>query len=306
MTHSVSRHRISLALSVCLLMHALLHAGPAFAVDVHFSPRFWYALESLSTGESDKILEDDIRTVINLDHQEVPLVGFSILFEAELDVIVSFFWGQAESDFAATSVLTEGVDSVLEYDGKLDAERYDVELLVRWRPRDRPIYVFTGLRYYRLEYVLESDRTVRIPQFDTIPPPLDQTLNPLPDTRFTNNLVLWQIGGGFYIPISDDAQHRLIAGGQVGIGYNRFTVERDEEPFFANLPDPTVYARVDEAKDEFAVGWDVNFGYQWQFHRKFNLVTRYRAFGKTSATEDSKTLGFIVSHGPEIGVGYHF
>ena len=303
---------------VTAIVTMMLVAREATAVDVHIGPRMWYAIQNINLGLTAQIMDRDVQTVTHLDQAETPLIGFSVLVESKLDLIGSFFWGQSTSEFIFASRIgqTPASYSVIQSFGKLEVNAYDVEILVRWRPKYRQIYLVTGLRYYHFEQILKSKATIQIPPTDlavffppgtSLPPGTNTNLNSFPNQNFTQDLFLWEIGGGLYTSITKDAKHRLIAGALIGLGYSHNTQKGKGERFFADPILPNVsYSAVDIVDDTFALGWDLNVGYQWQFHSKLNLVARYRAFGKTGTAGDSDKLIFRVSHGPEIGVGYSF
>ena len=72
------------------------------------------------------------------------------------------------------------------------------------------------------------------------------------------------------------------------------------------IPAATEYPSLKEDNDAFALGWDVNIGYQWQFLPKLNFVGRYRALSKSSPATNKHQMSFVIDHGPEIGIGNSF
>jgi hypothetical protein len=166
----IATFMLPLSTLACLL----LAPNTSRAVDVHISPRFWYAIESLNTARTSEILDRDNQTVTHIDQDTIPLVGASILVEAELDFLASFFWGSSSADFIFSSRRQNAtpIDDFQSF-GEVKTDRYDAEILLRWRPKDRSIYLVSGLRYYHLKYVLKSDETTLIPPLELgFPPPV--------------------------------------------------------------------------------------------------------------------------------------
>lgn len=46
----------TLLIHLATVVSILLYGSASWAVDVHVSPRFWYAIENLNTGQTDDIV----------------------------------------------------------------------------------------------------------------------------------------------------------------------------------------------------------------------------------------------------------
>lgn len=161
--------------------------------------------------------------------------------------------------------------------GTAEIHRRDLELLVRYRLEGTGVSLFGGFRWIRQRV----RTTLDAPGFIFF-----NTGSPLFDNKV--NFYLAELGAGYAHRLSADGAHSLFGNLVVGLGKSRATTNSiNDVPF--NL---------------FAVTFDVNAGYNWQFADCCAMQARYRAFVFPAGDKTFKDLA--VQHGPELGLTVRF
>ncbi len=161
--------------------------------------------------------------------------------------------------------------------GTYEIHRRDIEALLRYRIEGTGVSLFGGFRYIRQRV----RTTLDAPGFIFF-----NTGTPLFDNKI--NFYLAELGGGYSHPLTPRGEHSLFGNLVVGLGKSRSTTNAiNDVPF--NL---------------FAVTFDANAGYNWQFANCCAFQARYRAFVFPAGNRTFKDLA--VQHGPEVGLTFRF
>ncbi len=161
--------------------------------------------------------------------------------------------------------------------GTSEIHRRDLEMLVRYRLEGTGVSLFGGFRWIRQRVRTTLDQPGFI-FFNTGTPLFDNKVN----------FYLAELGAGYAHPLSPGGEHSLFGNLVVGLGKSRATTNAiNDVPF--NL---------------FAVTFDVNAGYNWQFANCCALQARYRAFVFPAGNQTFKDLA--VQHGPEVSLTFRF
>jgi hypothetical protein len=164
--------------------------------------------------------------------------------------------------------------------GKADFHRLDIEALARYRLEGTSVSLFGGFRHVR-QRITSTLNVANVIFTDT-------------GTNVFENLItfyLAEVGAGFATPIDRSGEHSFFGNGILGFGawrdvvINRSSTGRNP-------------------RTQFAVIFDINVGYNWQFAACCAFQARYRAFVFPAGVRTFKE--FAVGHGPEIGLTYRF
>jgi hypothetical protein len=267
------------ACAIALTLAALAPAEAAAKVGMSVSPKVWFSVENFNAFENAVLRNTATNRDITVREQvNIPLAGAAVSFrpgDAPFDFLFNFYGGSGKGDFVA---LSHG--SANQVNGRYELKRTDVEMLMRFLPKDKPWNLFTGLRVnaFKDTQTLTSAHTWNATGTKTL----------ITDT----SILLWEVGAGFQAPIDEAGMHRFFGNTTFGIG--RFRSEIDNAT-----------TGNENLKTGGAAGWDVNTGYEIFLGEYFSLSARYRLYAKpTSPMDDGYNLTVI--HGPDFGATVRF
>jgi len=244
-------------LMLLLFAFNVVYAGEKF--DVTITPRVWYTIEDFSEG---------------CDQIHLPLAGVTVAIDPKIwksiDFVATVIAGSAQGDcdFGGGSRST------------FDADRLDIEFLIRKRLSNANASVFFGARSI---FFTEEERT-------------NDFVFGASGTGFieTDFMIIGaELGFSGSVPLTDNGRHALFLN---GIG---FLAWEDSE-----VQNRTTSLNPDD--DGFTPAIDLNLGYQYVFGKQVSAHVRYRAFVFYDSGVGIPDDEFGVIHGPEIGVSIRF
>ena len=174
----------------------------------------------------------------------------------------------------------KGFDDTGQQISIFEFHRFDIEALARYRLDGTNVSLFGGFRHIYQSakgelldpefFIADTGTTVQIQRI---------------------KFYLAEFGAGFSAPIDRSGQHSFFGNGIIGVGFLR----------------DRIVNRVETGRRDFtlfAITFDVNAGYNWQFAACCALQARYRAFVFPAGNKTFKDLA--VQHGPEIGLTFRF
>jgi hypothetical protein len=207
----------------------------------------------------------------------IPLQGATITYAPKktpgIDFLVTTLYGTGKTNF---------VDA-LEF-GNSDLTRLDAEFLVRKDLKDTTMKAIAGFRHikYTVQQRLTSGGT-----FSST------------GTRNKESYVsmyLGELGLSGFNNITSNGRHRMFWSSVGGLGYSDF-----------NKPN-RLDGQGSRGKQSMLWTLDINAGYSYTISKNFGANARYRYFmWPLSATDPSDApTGFLIVHGPELGLTYNF
>jgi len=282
----------SLFLAAILTGSSLLVPGTALAGGPHASitPKFWSSVENFNAFDNAHISDSATGTQAVIREQvNIPLVGMSISLtpneDVPLDILMNMYGGSTKGDF--THVIRHGTTLGTTAYGEYTAKRVDVEFLLRFRPKQAMWNLFGGLRVNSFEDTLKF-KTARGTWSSVI---FTATGN---DTlKRQTNIVLMELGAGFFTPANRAGTVRFFGNTTFGVGSFQSWIKNG-------------LTKTDRKKTQGgAIGWDVNTGIEVMFTRNLAMNARYRMYAKpTSPLKDR--YDFTVIHGPDLGLTFRF
>ena len=209
---------------------------------------------------------------------QVPLQGATFSYSPKkfpgIDILVTGLYGTATTNFVDANAF-----------GNIDWSRLDAEFLVRKNIPDTTVKLLAGFRH--IKYTTDQ----RLTNGDTY------TSTGSRHKDFYLSMYFGELGLSGYNNITPNGKHRMFWNTIGGLGYAKSARPNRE---------------VDDGwkkKDSFLWTTDINIGYSYTINKNFGANARYRSFITAShiAGESSHAReGFIVVHGPELGVTYNF
>jgi len=249
-----------LILRMLLLFLALAICASAFAADdsenktsVRLTPRIWLSFAN-TTNDEDSSTE----------------MFFLPMYGATLTVTPK---GAPNYNFLLTGLFGEGdgyFRTASEPPGVTEAERVDVELLVRYNFPGKNFSIFAGPRFVSFDkkdmagsFFANTDTTV----------------------------MLAELGIGNVINITDDGRHRFFGNFTFGVGF--FDYDYDDSTGWTEYGSDT-YPAI-----------DFNFGYQYSMGLSSSFSLRYRGFLIFDENDFEQTR-LNTFHGPELAFTINF
>jgi hypothetical protein len=245
---------------VSVLFLGLIICTSAFAADdsedqtsVRLTPRVWLSFANIVNSEDS-----------STEMFFLPMFGATLAVTPKgapnYNFLLTGFYGEGSGDFRTAS----------DPPGDTDAERVDVELLVRYNFPGKNFSVFAGPRFVSFyqedlagSFFAETDTTV---------------------------LVL-ELGVGTVTDMTDDGRHRLFGNFTLGAGF----IDYDYE-------DSTGFT---ESGSGTYPAIDFNFGYQYSMGSASSFSIRYRGFIIFDENDFDHTR-LNTFHGPEIAYTFNF
>lgn len=238
--------------------------------NISLTPRLQYLFVNSSDDSSNRTKQESYETV------RFPFYGLTIGIQPRtlenIDFLITPAYGRGSGEF--TAVQTTGARS-----GDFELERFDLEVMGRYRPSEGPASLFAGIRYI----AANVDSELKSPAGDTYSSTGTRFLKE--ESRF----YLAEIGGGVAGNIGNSDKHALFANLIFAAGYSTHE-------------EPNALPGTNRDKSGFAAMVDANFGYQHAFSQTISAHARYRAL-VIGAREINDP---IVVHGPEIGMTFRF
>jgi hypothetical protein len=183
--------------------------------------------------------------------------------------------------------------------GETEAERLDVELLVRRRFPDKWFSLFFGPRYASWQETTTGDVGYTVTLNNTV---VDQQSGHLVidlDTDF----YAFEFGLGTVAEMATNGRHYLFSNFIFAAAYTKW--EGTARATEGALPDPALLGVLglpteDTSGEQFDQSLDANLGYQYGGDR-FGVSARYRVFVLATKNATDQTQ-FTTLHGPEIGL----
>ena len=209
---------------------------------------------------------------------QVPLQGATFSYSPEkfpgIDILVTGLYGTATTNFVDANEF-----------GNIDWSRLDAEILVRKSIPDTTVKLLAGFRH--IKYTTDQRLTS-----GGIYSATGSRLK-----EFYLSMYFGELGLSGYNNITPNGKHRMFWNTIGGLGYAKS--DRPNRKADAGVP----------GKDSFLWTTDINIGYSYTINKNFGANARYRSFitashivGESSHARE----GFIVVHGPELGVTYNF
>ena len=172
--------------------------------------------------------------------------------------------------------------------GQSEAERDDIELLIRYNFPDKLLSIYYGVRF------VDFNTTSAI---STCPSSLDPICGfwfPLNKSVTDSELWVVEIGVGGVTDITEDSSHRLFAYFTLGAGFSDFD--------FVQIEGPATFIESGSSTD---LVYDINFGYQWHISSNISFNARYRGFIIADEDDNGHTRLNTI-HGPDVGLTIRF
>lgn len=272
-----------------LLATVLVGSGKASAgerMSISVAPKLWASVENFNAFDNAFFTTKGGSTFVQAREQiNLPLAGVAIVLTpggVPLDFLFNFYGGKTDGAFVSNSnsVLSgTGVGNTVL--GTYDAKRTDVEMLLRYRPEEKTVNFFTGLRVNSFD----DDLTITTPGFFW-------TATGTKKLEKKTTIVLWEIGAGFSAPITESGMHNFF--GNTTFGFGSFRSERTNAT-----------AGNENLVTGGAVAWDMNTGYSFSIGNHFSLSARYRAYVKPVGPLKNG-YDLTVAHGPDFGANFRF
>lgn len=237
---------------------------------VTVSPRTW--MSQIQTSDSSSLIAGGIF---------IPMFGGSLAVTPPMlprvSLVVTALYGKGDSSARFTTV-AGGERRVVKSD--LDAERYDVEALLRYQLSRLPIYVFLGGRFVRFEQEIDGDGAV------------------LGHVSIDSDSDLWILKGGVGAAsaLDERGKHRLFANAAVGVGFS--DIETDVRIDAGSI-------RTSQSADDEVPTLDINAGYQHSFNSWLAFEFRYRS-NWVFRDDEFDQLSTNFAHGPELSFSASF
>ncbi|MFH2203031.1 MAG: hypothetical protein ABIJ96_07950 [Elusimicrobiota bacterium] len=260
-------------------------AGDQFSISV--TPKLWASVENFNDYNTSYFTTLNRNTGVVTSYVQarqqinIPLVGVAIVMTpgtVPLDFLFNFYGGNGKGRFVSNSNnVKEGAGAGTTVLGNYEAKRTDVETLIRYRPEGKTVNFFTGLRVNSFIDDLKLETAG-----------YTWTATRSTSRRKKTTIVLWEVGAGFFAPITDSGMHRFFGNTTFGMGSYRSNI--------TNATDQTAYLIKGGA-----VAWDINSGYEFAYGQHFAFNMRYRAYVKPAGPlKDGYNL--TVVHGPDFGI----
>jgi len=209
---------------------------------------------------------------------QVPLQGATFSYSPEkfpgIDILVTGLYGTATTNFVDANEF-----------GNIDWSRLDAEILVRKSIPDTTVKLLAGFRH--IKYTTDQRLTSGGIYSNT-----GSRLK-----EFYLSMYFGELGLSGYNNITPNGKHRMFWNTIGGLGYAKS--DRPNRKADAGVP----------GKDSFLWTTDINIGYSYTINKNFGANARYRSFITAShivGEPSDAREGFIVVHGPELGVTYNF
>ena len=238
------------------------------------TPRVWFT--NVNTNMYDNGLSASGHSLEST--AQVPLQGATITYAPKkfpgIDFLVTGLYGTTTTNFVDANAF-----------GNTDWSRLDLEFLVRKDIPNSTIKVLAGFRH--IKYTTDQRLTS-----GGIYSATGSRLK-----EFYLSMYFGELGLSGYNNITPNGKHRMFWNTIGGLGYAK-----------SARPNREVN---DGWKEKVSFLWttDINIGYSYTINKNFGANARYRSFITAShiAGEPSGArAGFIVVHGPELGVTYNF
>lgn len=270
---------IAMLAALMFFSHGLSRAiaqQPMFSI----SPRFYQ-----TWIEADEFAEPIVMPIGGLTVSVAPFPNW--------DFSLNALYGVGESDFREIAIDPNvGFDG----DGTVEAERLDLEFLIRHRYPDSSAYVVAGVRYilFTEEFTVDSPGLSGAGAGCGATPCFNAGKVEEAETEF----ILGELGAGFAARISKSGRHSAFANVVLGLG----SFETTEE-LFNGTAACGVSCTGKTTDDGLAFLADANVGYQYAFTRSASLSVRWRVIAVHNGGEESN---LSVVHGPEIAGTFRF
>ena len=209
---------------------------------------------------------------------QVPLQGATITYAPkkfpDIDFLVTGLYGTTTTNFVDANEF-----------GNIDWTRFDLEFLVRKDIPDTTVKLLAGFRHikYTTDQRLTSGGVYAA------------TGSRLKD--FYLSMYFGELGLSGFNNITPNGKHRMFWNMIGGLGYAKS--DRPNRKADQGVP----------GKESFLWTGDINIGYAYTINKNFGANARYRSFITAShivgESSDARE-GFIVVHGPELGLTYNF
>ncbi len=247
----------SIAITIVLLISLLLCA-PAIAAeeeesDILFqiTPRLWLSYLNIVNDEET-----------STDQIFIPLFGLTVSVNpsSTWNVLLTGYYGEGDADYI----------NIFEGTGTTEAERIDVELLLRYNFPGKKFSIFGGGRY--VDFSEDSSAGTFQAEDDS-------------------TLFLLEIGMGMVAEMSDNGRHRLFSNFTAAAAFSEYEY-RDSNGYV-------------ESGDDVYPALDFNFGYQYVIGSSMSFSVRYRGFVLFDENDYYHTR-LNTLHGPELGLTFYF
>jgi hypothetical protein len=201
------------------------------------TPRIWFGNLDQVEGEGERI-----------EAFVIPLAGLTLTFSPRslpnTNFLLTILAGEGDGDFVYYQIPG----------GTAEAERLDIEFLVRRNFPNRTFSFFYGARF------IEFDDTNTIMCSSCF-------FAPFYKAEATSNVLVAEVGVGGVSDITEDSRHRLFGYVTLGYAYSDWEWEAIEGG--------TPFTEDGTGTD---LAWDLNFGYQWHISPKISFSGRLRGF----------------------------
>jgi hypothetical protein len=278
------------SVSIYTIFFLIFLPTSCFSQDFSFniSPRFWYFLDSFSTGN---MKTGGGTTFLETSEPfNIPMFGASISAVMPALPTTSFtltaLYGTASNDIFAYGGAIVSPDTVKFETQNVDADlrRLDVELTAQ-TPITESIGWLAGVRYerVRIDFVSNFNQTFGGPGGVSIAPPFS--------IPFEDGYDLYSIRGGIAgaAPITANRQHRFYGTFMGFAGYRNPVIDTPN--------------RYDSA---YFAGPDISVGYQWSVNELTAVDLRYRMIAFFPLTGAGSLSEPKLTHGPSLTVSFTF
>ena len=257
----------SIIIKASVSLMIVLFCTPVFAQEkthISITPRIWYAYQDIP-----------VENYSSTETFSLPMYGGTLTlspsFTPNISFLLTVFTGEGDGDVVVL-FLAPDINAA-----KLEADRDDAELLVRYNLPNRNISLHVGGRY------VTFDQTF-IPSFI--------------EYKAENELEFWVVeaGLGVTVNITENGRHRLFSNFTFGLSFIDWNY-RDTDGLTATGDDTSPVI-------------DFNAGYQYTVNERLSLSARYRLF--TTIVNTEVIIGevtqdkLVTIHGPEVALTVTF
>lgn len=244
-----------------------LFCTPAFPQDfekekTNFSvtPRVWFAYTDLPAEDYTSV-----------ESFWIPMYGATVTVSPSSTPNFSFLLTALTGDGDGDAAVTYIADPA-----ELEADRTDVELLVRYAIPEMNSSLYFGYRY------VTFDQTLKVPSFSF-------------SADTDSNLHAIELGLGTTANITESGRHRIFGNFTFGLTFSDWDY-KDTDGFSSSGNDTSPMI-------------DFNAGYQYSVSEHFSFSIRYRLFAYMQDTEFKDDVfqdKLVAIHGPELGLTWTF